>query len=193
MHAFSHVFGVRAGKHAAAVAKSGESRRATVSMADKTRERVAALQKGKGSLKPRDPLKVLKKTAWENLNAVRSRNGLTQMLGVIESIREDSIPYLGIENSKELIQALELQNLLKVGEIMASVDLMRTESRGSHYREDFPERDDANWACSIVSKKTDGKLGLSKVSVDEDWRHQPDDRGELAWNLWLKESSGQDK
>jgi succinate dehydrogenase / fumarate reductase, flavoprotein subunit len=45
----------------------------------------------------------------------------------------------------ELIEALELQSLLAVGEIILSSALNRQESRGAHCREDFTDRDDANF------------------------------------------------
>ena len=45
------------------------------------------------------------------------------------------------------IEALELQNLLEVAEATAIPAEVRTESRGAHAREDFQERDDANWLC----------------------------------------------
>lgn len=45
----------------------------------------------------------------------------------------------------EIIEALELQSLMIVGEIIITGALHRQESRGSHFREDYPQRDDPNW------------------------------------------------
>ena len=45
----------------------------------------------------------------------------------------------------DLIEALELRNMLSLAYITSSASIFREESRGSHYRYDFPERDDKNW------------------------------------------------
>ena len=45
----------------------------------------------------------------------------------------------------DLIEALELQNMLSLAYVTSSASLYREESRGSHFRYDFPERDDEKW------------------------------------------------
>lgn len=47
--------------------------------------------------------------------------------------------------NSELVEALELQSLLRVGEIILASALNRRESRGSHFREDYPDRDDTHY------------------------------------------------
>jgi succinate dehydrogenase / fumarate reductase flavoprotein subunit len=46
----------------------------------------------------------------------------------------------------ELEEALELENMLKTAEVMVLSALHRKESRGAHYRQDFPERNDEEWS-----------------------------------------------
>ena len=66
----------------------------------------------------------------------------------------------------DLIEALELKNMISLAYITSSASLFREESRGSHYRYDFPERDDKNWMYhtltwfnpvnqEIINKKSD--------------------------------------
>ena len=50
--------------------------------------------------------------------------------------------------------------MLQVGDIMASAALLRTESRGSHYRDDYPRRDDGKWEQSIVIQQREGRIEL---------------------------------
>ncbi len=52
---------------------------------------------------------------------------------------------------------VHVENLLTVGEIMARCALLRTESRGRHYREDDPLRDDTRWETSIITRRRDGR------------------------------------
>ena len=67
----------------------------------------------------------------------------------------------------ELIQALELQSLFTVGEIILHSALHRQESRGAHFREDFSDRDDANFLHhTLAFMQTNGTIEIKKRSVD---------------------------
>ena len=51
----------------------------------------------------------------------------------------------------EIVRVLELESLLGLAEITAAGALARTESRGSHFRSDYPDRDDAHWLKHTVA------------------------------------------
>lgn len=65
----------------------------------------------------------------------------------------------------ELVEAIELGFLLDCAEAIAASALAREESRGAHYREDFPARDDANWLKHTLIARTSGGLQLSYKPV----------------------------
>ena len=73
------------------------------------------------------------------------------------------------DNSKsfntELTAALELEFMLDLAEVVAHSALARTESRGSHQRTDFPQRDDENFLRHTLAYRTDGKPRIEHLDV----------------------------
>jgi succinate dehydrogenase / fumarate reductase flavoprotein subunit len=61
----------------------------------------------------------------------------------------------GTKYNTELLEAVELENLLDLAEVLVESALGRQESRGAHSREDFPKRDDINWLKHTLAYKTD--------------------------------------
>ena len=64
------------------------------------------------------------------------------------------------------VEAIELKNLFEVAEATAISSLQRTESRGAHAREDFPDRDDENWLCHSLYDPTSKTLGKKHVNFE---------------------------
>ena len=64
------------------------------------------------------------------------------------------------------VEAIELQNLFEVAEATAISSLQRTESRGAHAREDYPDRDDENWLCHSLYDPTSKSLGKRQVNFE---------------------------
>jgi succinate dehydrogenase / fumarate reductase flavoprotein subunit len=75
----------------------------------------------------------------------------------------------------ELLNAWELGNMLDVAEVVAVSALNRTESRGGHSREDYPNRDDQNWLKHTLAWKKNGRLeiGYKPVTIT---KYQPKER-----------------
>lgn len=68
----------------------------------------------------------------------------------------------------DLIEALELKNMISLAYLTIGASLFREESRGSHYRYDFPDRDDDNWMYHTLSWYKDGKLENKKSDVNSE-------------------------
>ena len=79
---------------------------------------------------------------------------------------EERFNDLSLESYNDLIQAVRLQNMLVVSEMVVRSALMRTESRGAHYRTDYPDENNDAWLRNIIISKTDGEMSLSTAPVD---------------------------
>jgi succinate dehydrogenase/fumarate reductase flavoprotein subunit len=73
------------------------------------------------------------------------------------------VPRLRIDKTRELFKTLELKNMIVLAEIICRAALLRTESRGAHYRSDYPEEDNDNWLKNIVIQKIDSGMQLRPV------------------------------
>jgi len=79
-----------------------------------------------------------------------------------ERYKEIKIDDKGKRFNTDLIEAIELGNLLDTAEAIAYSALNRTESRGAHYREDYPKRDDQNWLKHTLIYKNEEKEPIIK-------------------------------
>lgn len=68
------------------------------------------------------------------------------------------LPGIAVKSSKETVMYLECRNMLDVSAMIIESSLVRTESRGAFYREDFPEKNDGKWIGNIVIQQRDGEM-----------------------------------
>jgi succinate dehydrogenase/fumarate reductase flavoprotein subunit len=157
------VFGARAG--IAAAAKKGKVNFSEQKISDlqKQMDDIAISQ---GIHDVLELKKSIQQAMWTDGMNIRSEIGLKHCLEVIKNVKEKIQEGLIIRNPGDLKNALELINLADVGEIVATVARMRKESRGSHYREDFPQKD-PDWAKSIIIKKVDGQIHTTTGKLSE--------------------------
>ncbi|WP_373236942.1 FAD-binding protein [Cohaesibacter celericrescens] len=88
-------------------------------------------------------------------------------LAYVEELRDHHAPLLRAANMHELRLAFETRNMILSAEMKLRASLMRTESRCSHYRLDYPEVDDENWRAWInIFKGEDGSMQLEKQAFD---------------------------
>ena len=92
----------------------------------------------------------MKEVMWEKVAIFRTGEGLKEAVEELEKLYKESLDVkvhckeLDCANP-ELEEAYRVPRMLKVALCVAYGALLRTESRGAHYREDFPKRDDKNW------------------------------------------------
>ncbi len=130
------VFGLRAGRNASAAAGSEQDQFTALSLA--TDNSVAPAQPLDASLKLDDLLNSLNSEMWRNVGIERSAEGLEAALQQVEFWDR----YVG-PREFNTTQGWELQNMLLVARMMIRAAQMRKESRGTHYRNDYPDTDPA--------------------------------------------------
>lgn len=130
------------------------------------RNRLESLGSG-GQANLRQLRRSLKETMWYQAGITRHAKGLTQALGKIEEIRS-RMPALQLKNFREVIRALELQNMLFSAEMVCRAALKRTESRGAHYRSDYPAENNQDWLKNIVISRQETEISLQPVPVSMD-------------------------
>ncbi|WP_437656381.1 FAD-binding protein [Sorangium sp. So ce1182] len=178
----SQVFGFRAGRKAAEVSRERPDCRADSATLDRLlHEPLARLAEASGPARPGDLLEPLQRKMWAELLVDKDAASLSHALQFVLDDRERLAKRIRIIEPMDRVTALEHRNLLDVAEAIIRAASMRTESRGSHYRSDYPERDDAAWLTNIFVTRKNGQLSLEKKWVNEEWSDHPGDVRILPW------------
>lgn len=146
------VFGEIAGRAAVEHAKKVKVRGPATALREAYRqqaERVQRLLDSNGRERPADIRDRLKEIMIEKVGIFRRGRELAEALEEIRELRERyrsiRLSYRGPKWNLDLGRALELEHKLELAEAITLGAIARTESRGSHYRTDYPDRDDQNW------------------------------------------------
>ncbi|MCH7944625.1 MAG: fumarate reductase/succinate dehydrogenase flavoprotein subunit, partial [Armatimonadetes bacterium] len=169
------VFGKRAGEHAAEYAKNNGD----VSLDQGQADAAAKLALAPFDREPNDdnPFRVqedLQKTMQELVGIVRNGDDMRQVAPKVAEFRERGAK-ASITGNRDYNPgwhtALDLDHLLTISEAITRSALFRKESRGGHFREDFPERNEQQGGVNTVIRKVDGAMHVEqvpKIAVTED-------------------------
>ena len=150
-----NVFGKRAGVAAAKYAQNAEFVALPENPEAFVTEQISNLMNSNGTEKVAELRKTLQETMDANVQVFRDERSLKEARDVIEDLRNRykniSIQDKGSRFNLDLLEAIELGFLLDLAEVMTVAALHRKESRGGHYREDFPNRDDENFMKHSMS------------------------------------------
>jgi succinate dehydrogenase / fumarate reductase flavoprotein subunit len=146
---------------------------------EKPLSRFEQLRQADGSLKVGELRLRMQRIMQRHCSVFRTeallQEGVQEMLSVQEDLQKLGLFDRSLIWNTELVEGLELQNLVAQSLVSLSSALGRQESRGSHAREDFPERDDVNWLQHTLSwlgedgrKVTLGKRPVSLKPLSED-------------------------
>ena len=168
------VSGGRAGDAAGQEAKRRTSfRRINEGQIEEERKRVEELfaRKNNDNLGPRKVKTHLNRLMWDFVGLIRSGEGLKKALADFKRMEEEDLPRITLATpsrryNREFIETLELSNLLKVAKAVSTPALQRDESRGAHFRQDYPKWDNRNWLKHLRISQKNGALQLSDGPVN---------------------------
>ena len=110
--------------------------------------------------------------------------------------REELVEKLNAEAEKltakdyhYLAKCHDAKNTIKLWEIMARTSLMRQESRGDHYREDYPLMDNDNWLKWVIVSEAEGKIKIVLEDIpfeERNWKYRPEPG---TVDLWRKRNA----
>jgi succinate dehydrogenase/fumarate reductase flavoprotein subunit len=156
----TQVFGARAGRSAAAHASANALLELDQEEIRKEEARLDSLfRQGE---RPQAIKHDLRELMWAKVGIVRNGGDLLLALKGIRALTERS-ERMGVTGSKrynpEWYDAICVRSMLMVSEAIVRSALLRKESRGAHFRSDYPRRDDANWFVNVnLRKGLDGQM-----------------------------------
>ncbi|MEU7379125.1 MULTISPECIES: succinate dehydrogenase flavoprotein subunit [unclassified Streptomyces] len=179
-----NVFGKRAGIAAAEYAEKADFVELPEDPESLVVEQIERLRTSTGTERVAIIRRELQETMDANVMVFRTEQTIKTAVEKIAELRERyknvAIQDKGKRFNTDLLEAVELGNLLDLAEVMAVSALARKESRGGHYREDYPNRDDVNFMRHTMAYREVGADGSETVRLDYkpvvQTRYQPMER-----------------
>ena len=124
----------------------------------------------KGGFSPRWVTQILQNTMIPYfILHIKHEKRLQAALTIVEFLRDHLVPKLIAKDSHELRLAHETRNMVLHVEMILRASLFRTESRGQHYREDYPRRDDPDWLAWVKLQEEEGRMKVLKEPIPKEW------------------------
>ncbi len=173
------VFGRRAGKAASSTLKNamkGKVKKERIFLIAECKDMI---KRSKGRETVASVRRDLQNAMMDKCSVFRKEDELKILLTELQALK-DRYKDLSITDKSnifntELLEAIELGHMLTLAEVIAFCALQRTESRGAHYREDYPERDDENWLKHTFAFQTDKGI-VFKYKPVKFTRFKPEER-----------------
>lgn len=165
----TQVFGQIAGQSAAKRALSTKLIPIPQKQLELLRKRIEEILKREKGLDPLEIRNEITEVISLYAGVIRSEDGLRKAIQVLDKIKEEKINSLclGDKCSFEMLgKLLEVENLLIVGQLVTLSAMTRTETRGAHNREDYPESS-SDWLKKIVIELEDNEMKINIIPLKE--------------------------
>jgi succinate dehydrogenase/fumarate reductase flavoprotein subunit len=147
--AFGRWAGESAGKYARENIKTVRLNRAKIK--ELKQVTFTSLEKKQG-FNPEEVLIELQNTIFP-VFILKNEANLRHALQKVEAIQQEKVPCMATPDLHSMAKAKGVQSMVLVAELVLKASLLRTESRASHYREDYPERDNNKWLGWLIFNK----------------------------------------
>lgn len=162
------VFGYRAGKAAGEWAGEHDGIKGARDLLRGALDSFPKEGTGSVGLAPKSIRKKIAGILWKEGGILREESGLASALQELKRIKEEDLPRAAPAGPKETLEKIEAENALLVAEMIVGSARLRRESRGAHFRSDFPQMDDAQWKGNVFLKKSAGGMEVSFHPLRED-------------------------
>lgn len=166
----TQVFGARSGRYAAEYAVDQNPVKLNKKHLREEEKRIKMFLRKEGSIPIHEFRKKIKDVMWKHVAIIRKKQDLERAIEELNLLKK-KLPQVIISSNRKYcnqqwIECLEAENMLDVATIVATSALLREESRGAHYREDYPERDDEKWLKHTVAYQKKRELEVATSGVD---------------------------
>jgi succinate dehydrogenase / fumarate reductase flavoprotein subunit len=172
------VFGRRGGKHMAEFCKTAEFAPLNNGSEHSTENELNRILANTNGKERAATLRTeLQKTMTDKVGVYRRGSEMQEAITKIGELKQRylnvKIDDTGKIFNTDALEIFELGCLLDIADVTAQAALRRTESRGGHAREDFTDRDDANWLNHSMAYREDGQNGLSLTNGSARFEKKP--------------------
>ncbi|MEM3071993.1 MAG: FAD-binding protein [Candidatus Bathyarchaeia archaeon] len=155
------VFGFRAGHMASKMAEKTSLRKASHR---RVKNLIEKLPKPIDSQVASKVIKEIQESMWRNVTVVRTENGLQEALRTLSRLEAEAAE--GQRGDGDVVKSLEIRNMIAVGKLVSTAAMTRKESRGTHYRRDYPQKGGDEWLRFVCLKRVDDQVTATLKDVE---------------------------
>lgn len=149
--------GENAGKRAAKMKRTEENNPDTIKKRiNRITYKINRWKSDADGVRPVELKNKLRNMMWEKAGVIRDgqklKDGINR-LDLLEKQMEDLTVCAETQYNRDLLDAFELKHMFNVSRLILKGALMREESRGAHFRQDYPEKNNEKWLVNIIFKK----------------------------------------
>jgi succinate dehydrogenase/fumarate reductase flavoprotein subunit len=165
------VFGSIAGRSACQYASSQKAVSVDAPAIANEKQRLNAFMKKTKGIRPYELKMKIQDLMWRFMGPVRDAAGMQFVISELEQIQKLQTEEMGIGSedgiyNRDRMEAIEVPMMLQTALLVARAGLCREESRGSHFRNDFPDTNDDVWRQNIIMQKAGSSdIGLRTEEV----------------------------